>query len=92
MTNVPPFTVSVQDGFTENGVWLIDARLEWRDGAPAVGSRLLGLGRLALLDAIGREGLRGRSLGANKVRVHMEGHDRVGVSIDEPGAEPQGSE
>ncbi len=79
-----PFIVSVEAGFTEDGTWLIDARLEWRDGPPPLGSRLLGLGRLALLEGIAREGWRGRALGATRVRVHMEGHDRVAVSFGEP--------
>ena len=42
-----PFQVSVESGFAEDGVWLIDARLQFRDGPPPVGSRLLGLAREA---------------------------------------------
>ena len=84
MATDAPFTISVEAGFDESGIWVIDARLTWRDGVvPPLGSRLLGLGRLALLEAIAREGWRGRSLGATRVRVHMEGHDRVSLSLGE---------
>ena len=79
-----PFDVSVEAGLTEDGTWLIDARLSWRDGPPPAGCRFLDLARRALLEVIAREADRGRSLGAMKVRVHLEGHDRVGVSCDEP--------
>jgi hypothetical protein len=68
----PPFTVRVEAAFDENGVWLIDARLKFRTGTPKVGSQLLGLGRLALLEGVAREGLHGRTLGATKVRVHLD--------------------
>ena len=82
-----PFTVSVEAVLTEEGTWLIDARLSWRDGLPPVGCRFLDLARVALLEAIARQAERGRSLGATKVRVHLEGHDRLGISLDdtEPG-------
>ena len=71
-----PFTVSVQAGFAEDGVWTIDARLRFHDGkTPPLGSRLLGEGRIALLKAIHREGLRGRTLGATRVRVRMDAGD-----------------
>jgi len=72
-----PFSVSVEAAFTEDGVWLIDARLGFRDGPPPMGSELLGLGRIALLEAIAREGQRGRALGATKVRVRLDADDRV---------------
>ncbi len=75
MADDAPFSVSVEAGFDESGIWVMDARLRWRDGPPPLGSRLLGLGRLALLEGIAREGLHGRALGATKVRVHMEGHE-----------------
>ena len=84
MANDKPFTVSVEGSLSDDGVWNIDARLRWRDGAPPLGSRLLGLGRLALLEGIAREASRGRSLGATKVRVCMEGHDKVAVTLGEP--------
>ncbi len=72
-----PFTVSVEAGFAEDGIWRIDARLRFRDGSAPLGSDLLGEGRLALLAGITREGLRGRSLGAKIVRVHLDTGDRV---------------
>jgi hypothetical protein len=70
-----PFTITIAAGLGEDGVWVIDARIGWRDGLPPEGSDLVGHGRLALLAAIGREGARGRSLGATRVRVHLSGHD-----------------
>ena len=77
-TELPPFTVSVDAEFTEDGVWIIDARLKFRDGAPPrIGSNLLGEGRLALLEAIAREGLRGRALGATKVEVRLDTGDSI---------------
>ncbi len=70
------FTVVVEAGFSEDGTWAIDARLQYRDGkTPPLGSRLLGEGRTALLIGIGNEGLRGRSLGATRVKVTMDAGD-----------------
>ena len=82
----PPFTVSVRADFAEDGMWIIDARLQFRDGkTPPLASRLLGLGRLALLTAIREAGLRGRNLGATRVKVHMDTGDRVvDFSPDDP--------
>jgi len=79
-----PFTVTVEAGFGDDGVWVIDARIEWRDGLPSEGSDLIGHGRVALLAAIAREGARGRSLGATRVRVHMSGHQSEDTIIGEP--------
>jgi hypothetical protein len=67
-----PFVVRVEAAFDEAGVWLIDARLQFRGGTPKIGSKLLGEGRVALLHEIARKGLRGRALGAEKVRVHLD--------------------
>jgi len=78
------FTIKAEAGFSEDGVWVIDARLDWRDGLPPEGSDLIGHGRLALLQAIAREGARGRALGATRVRVHMSGHHTEGVTLGEP--------
>ena len=73
-----PFRVSVDAAFTEDGVWLIDARLRFRESPPPkVGSSLLGEGRCALLEAIAREGARGRTLGATKVQVRMDAGDGI---------------
>ena len=79
-----PFTITAEAGFGEDGVWVIDARVEWRDGLPPVGSDLMGHGRLALLAAIAREGAQGRSLGATRVRVHMSGHHTEDITFGEP--------
>lgn len=66
-----PFTVTVEAGFDEDGVWVIDARL--RSTRPLKeGSALFSRGRLALLETIIREERRGRELGALWVRVHLE--------------------
>jgi hypothetical protein len=76
--DAPPFAVAVEAGFAEDGIWVIDARLRFRDGAPPkVGSTLLGEGRCALLEAITREGARGRALGATKVQVRMDTDDGI---------------
>jgi hypothetical protein len=72
----PLFTVMVEAGFSEDGTWNIDARLRFASGkAPKLGSTLLGEGRLALLKGIAQEGLRGRSLGATRVKVLMDAGD-----------------
>ncbi len=74
----PPFTVSVHAGFDENGIWVIDARLRFSEGFTSKsGSNVFGEGRLALLEGIACEGLRGRALGARSVRVHLETPGRV---------------
>lgn len=76
---VPPdFTVSVEGAFREDGVWLIDAQLRLRDGFGGEARReAIGKGRLALLQGIVREGLRGRTLGADRARVRLDTGDRV---------------
>ena len=57
----------------DDGVWQIDATLTFRNGLdPQPGETLLGEGRLALLQGIVTEGLRGRSMGATRVRVRMD--------------------
>ncbi len=72
----PRFAVVVEAGFSEEGIWVIDARVKYQGGkSPAVGSRLLGEGRLALLAGITKEGQRGRSLGATRIKVLMDAGD-----------------
>jgi hypothetical protein len=67
------YVVHVDGHLVRNGVWKIDAKLRFRKGTKlTLGERLFGEGRLALLDGIRREGLRGRSHGATSVRVHMD--------------------
>jgi hypothetical protein len=75
-----PFTVTIHSGFTEDGIWTIDARLEWLHGPPANGTELRGRGLMALLHAIATEGQRGRSLGARKVDIRMQGHEEIASS------------
>jgi hypothetical protein len=79
-----PYIVSVHGTFTDEGFWFIDARLHWPQGPPAIGTENLGKGLMALLKAIADEGQRGRSLGATKVQVHIEGHDRHASPLDSP--------
>ncbi len=71
-----PFTFSVEAGFSEDGIWILDARLQWCDGVvPADGSQLLGEGRLALLERIAREAMHGRALGAKSIQLHLNTGD-----------------
>ena len=69
-----PFTVTVEAGFNEAGVWIIDARLKFAE-PQGEGSIIFARGRLALVERIAEAGARGRSLGAKHVRVFMAGHD-----------------
>ena len=85
MASEYPFTIDYHSGFNEDGIWYIDVRLTFNDGPPPLGSPLLGAGRVALLQAIAREAERGRALGANKVQVHMEGHDAGVLDDTDPG-------
>lgn len=62
------FELSVTSGFTEDGEWLIDIRAD-QQIPPDVD---LGAFRLAVLEVIAREGQRGRSLNAERVRVHLD--------------------
>ena len=91
----PRFTVFVEAGFSEDGTWTIDARVQYRDGKiPPLGSRLLGEGRTALLVGIGKEGLRGRALGATRVKVTMDAGDGpvdIPPDLVVPEAGPTGS-
>ena len=67
------FTVNVGGHLLTRGVWRIDGALTFRDNLDAaVHDQLLGKGRLALVNAIVREGIRGRSHGATAVQVHMD--------------------
>jgi len=72
------FITQVTGSMGDDGIWEIDATVTFRSGLdPQPGDELLGAGRLALLQGIVREGLRGRSLGATRVRVRMEIAGRV---------------
>jgi len=67
------FTVDVGGHLLTKGVWRIDGALTFKEGLDAaVRGDHLGRGRLALVNAIVREGLRGRSHGAKAVQVHMD--------------------
>ena len=68
-----PFTVTARGSLDPSGLWRIAATLRFREGLkPQPGDQVLGEGRLALVMAIAREGLRGRVLGCTSVRVHMD--------------------
>ena len=73
----PDFTVTCDSHLVANGVWSIDVRVRFRDGQPAPEDVLLGRARLAVIEAMLREGARGRALGATKARVHMEVGDHI---------------
>ena len=75
-----PFKLAIHSGFSEDGIWQIDCRLEWRDGTvPPDGSKLLGEGRVAMMGAIVQAGLEGRRLGARRVHCSLVGHRADGV-------------
>ncbi len=68
---IPPFTISSDSAFNEEGVWLIEVHLRFtKSSEPA--SLILDKARPALTDSILKEALRGRSLGARSMRVHLE--------------------
>jgi hypothetical protein len=46
----PPFTLDCHGAFRPNGVWRIEVSIRYRDGFPGEGSRLLGEGRIALVE------------------------------------------
>ncbi len=66
-----PFTLSSDAAFTEEGVWLIEVRLLFTSTSEPA-SVILDKARPALTDRILKEALRGRSLGATSMRVHLE--------------------
>jgi len=84
---VRKFTVHVEGHLVQSGVWRINAVLRFHGAAPEPGDRLLGEGRLALLEGIAREGLRGRALGATQVRVCMDVAGQIS-EIDLTGGTP----
>ena len=85
MSNSTPFIVTCAAQFQDDRVWIIQATLRFREGRPEESSLLLAEGRLALLEAIALEGLRGRSLGATQARVFMDEHAGQVVEIDVAG-------
>jgi hypothetical protein len=74
----PQYSISTQAAFNEEGVWMIEARLRFgRRAARQVGSALLGETRVALMEALSREALRGRVLGAQVIRVQLDAGGHV---------------
>lgn len=67
------FTIDVVGHRLTKNVWRIDGALRFLEGLDvAARENLLGKGRLALVNAIVREGVRGRAHGATAVQVHMD--------------------
>ncbi len=64
-----PFAISSDSAFTEEGVWLIEVQLTTTSEPTSV---ILDKARPALTYSIVREALRGRALGATKIRVHLD--------------------
>jgi len=79
MSEKEPFTLLITSGFTDDGEWLIDIGVERPEQGSGKEIDLGGL-RAAALQAIAAEGRRGRSLGAERVRVHL---DQVILGLDE---------
>ena len=66
-----PFIITSDSAFTDEGVWLIDVQLRITTISEPV-SVILDSARPALTDSLLQEALRGRSLGAKSIRVHLE--------------------
>ena len=66
-----PFVITTDAAFTEKGVWLIEIQLRLTTTAEPI-SVILDKARPALTQGIVIEALRGRSLGAKSIRVHLE--------------------
>jgi hypothetical protein len=77
-----PYIVTAHGALTEDGFWVIDARLMWPQGPPRPGTTNRGEGLMALLKAIADERQRGRCLGASKVKVRLAGHDQFEPPIN----------
>ena len=73
----PPFTTTVEAGFSEDGIWQIVATIKWRVGVLEADNEVRGAARLELLRLIARAGGEGRTRGADRVHVHMDTSDRV---------------
>lgn len=72
------YFVDVGGHLLTKGVWRIDGALTFKEGLDVTTrDQLLGKGRLSLVNAIVREGVRGRSLGATAVQVHMDVDGRL---------------
>lgn len=65
--------VTIDSRFVAPQVWRIDATLRFGQGlAPQPGDELYDRGRVALVEAIVREGIRGRALGATTFRARLD--------------------
>jgi len=70
------FTITVESGFSEDGIWAISAQVKFRNGkAPERASSLRREGRAALFVGIAQEGHHGRELGATRATVTMDTGD-----------------
>jgi hypothetical protein len=66
-----PFVLTTEAAFTVEGVWLIKADFSFHKTATGPLRALVNQARLAVMAALTRQALRGRSLGANRVRVNF---------------------
>lgn len=83
------FRVSVEAAFDEDGTWVIDTAVKFRDGlAPEAIARLVGDVRLALLVGIWDRGREGRALGATRVHVRLDDPARRFLPDLPPSLEP----
>lgn len=73
-----PFVITIQVEITEQGVWLIHARVRFREGVPPRKSPRLRQARQALWREIEREKARGKKLGVTRIRVHVKASDFTG--------------
>src|SRR5262245_13608583 len=72
------FTVNVVGHLLTKGVWRIDGALTLKDDLDAaIRDQPLGKGRLALVKAVVREGIRGRTHGATAVQVQVNVDGRI---------------
>src|SRR5262245_59735591 len=70
VTDDETFRLVVTSAMTADGIWVIHFNVEVPDSS--AGEIDLGKLRLAVVEALKREGLRGRSLGATGVLVHLD--------------------
>jgi hypothetical protein len=66
-----PFALTTEAAFTVDGVWLIKANFSFYRSAEGPVRALVNRARLAMMAALTRQALRGRSLGAVTMRVRL---------------------
>ena len=74
------FTLRIQADFDKQAVWVITVRFRFREGlSEVVRNALVEKGRLAVLDGVNREVIRGRTLRADTVRVQLDAETRLSL-------------